>query len=124
MFNRINSFKESFNTIYCYLIKDHAKFLFSLWIRLEFVHSLHYAQRDSCAFKNLYRGFDSLKKSSTLKWLSKSNKSFHFEIQSAVKNQVLYISYILECISDLRMNQSDITTDVLNQDSHPIITLR
>ena len=33
---------------------NHAKFLSSLWIRLEFFHSSYCARKDSCAFKNRY----------------------------------------------------------------------
>ena len=39
---------------------------------------------------------DFFKKLSTLTWLSESKKPFHFEIRSAVKNQVLYISHIFK----------------------------
>ena len=82
---------------------NHAKFLSSLWIRLEFLHSSCCARKDSWAFKYRYRKvrqmgssdrfFDFLKKLSALTWISKSSKTFHFGIRPAS-----WIAFWIFCI--------------------------
>ena len=77
------------------------------------------------------RFLDFLKKLFTLTWLSESNKMFHFDIRPVSRiNFCIFRIYLNTLsihlrmyLSNLRMNQSDLTMDVSNQDSQLIITL-